>query len=360
MTSLIGIANITLKINAGFTVTNSGRQRTPYQQSVDVSNSKIILLWNSYFKRPDYRVGAFGRETFRRHHCKVDRCSLETDRRLLSKSAAVVFHIRSNLSSFPKHTNYRQLFVYYLKESPHYTYENSYKYRKSFNITMTYRRDSDIPVPMGGFMPTTNMTDKNYTLKYPLSNKQGDVVWLVSHCVTASKRERYVQSLAKHINVDIYGDCGIYQCPRNDTCMKRLEKNYKFYLSFENSYCKDYVTEKYFRTLNYELIPIVYGRANYSEIGPPRAFINILDYRSPKHLANYLRYLSRNETAYLSYFQSRIAWKNVDVLGNAFCRLCELVHNETFYRVYSDVDKWWRRDSCDMETVKRIMSSITE
>ena len=36
-------------------------------------------------------------------------------------------------------------------------------------------------------------------------------------------------------------------------------KSATVYLAFENSFCTDYVTEKLFRTLNTEIIPIVYG-----------------------------------------------------------------------------------------------------
>lgn len=47
-----------------------------------------------------------------------------------------------------------------------------------------------------------------------------------------------------------------------------LEKSYKFYLSFENSLCRDYVTEKFYQPLLYNMIPIVYGSANYSALYP--------------------------------------------------------------------------------------------
>ena len=42
--------------------------------------------------------------------------------------------------------------------------------------------------------------------------------------------------------------CGNKKCPRNKAkqCFQMLNKEYKFYLAFENSNCRDYITEKFF------------------------------------------------------------------------------------------------------------------
>ena len=80
------------------------------------------------------------------------------------------------------------------------------------------------------------------------ANKTKSVAWFVSNCGARNGRLKYAKELGKYIEVDIYGSCGTKQCPRSkaNDCFKMLEKDYRFYLAFENSNCKDYITEKFF------------------------------------------------------------------------------------------------------------------
>ncbi|KAL5966607.1 Glycoprotein 3-alpha-L-fucosyltransferase A, partial [Taenia solium] len=49
--------------------------------------------------------------------------------------------------------------------------------------------------------------------------------------------------------VDIFGRNG-KQLPRNSDAFHLLSLNYKFYLAFENSNCRNYITEKaYFNAM---------------------------------------------------------------------------------------------------------------
>ena len=63
------------------------------------------------------------------------------------------------------------------------------------------------------------------------------------------------------MQVDIYGKCGNLTCQHgNASCLEMLEADYKFYLAFENSNSKDYITEKFFvNSLQNNVIPIVMG-----------------------------------------------------------------------------------------------------
>lgn len=116
-----------------------------------------------------------------------------------------------------------------------------------FNWTVSYRWDSDIPYPYGYFMKQTPPQLPKH-VDFP-KTKTKKVAWFVSHCDTFSKREVYVKELAKYIDVDVYGRCGNLTCSHQNKdgekdCLVMVEKDYKFYLSFENSLCSHYITEK--------------------------------------------------------------------------------------------------------------------
>lgn len=75
--------------------------------------------------------------------------------------------------------------------------------------------------------------------------KSKPVIWFVSNCRAKSGRLEYVKELSRHIGVDIYGKCGAFSCSRGKDCFRDIvEPDYFFYLSFENTLCDDYVTEK--------------------------------------------------------------------------------------------------------------------
>ena len=186
--------------------------------------------------------------------------------------------------------------------------------------------------------------------KGPIKNL---VAWMVSHCDAPSGRSQYASELQKFVSVDIYGKCGTleckcphHNCPLDDeVCVEMLERNYKFYLSFENNICKDYVTEKLWKVMNFKIIPIVLGGSNYTEMMPKKSFIDIREYESAEKLANYLKYLDSNETAYAEYFEWQKYFKvNVD-FSSAFCNLCQALHEDSTPKVYEDMGQWWDTES---------------
>ena len=104
----------------------------------------------------------------------------------------------------------------------------------------------------------------------------------------------------------------------------------------------------------------MYGGGDYMKYSPPNSYINILDYKSPKHLADYLKYLSANKSAYEAFFQWKPYWKpviNNEFLRRGFCRLCEIVNKGNVHRTYRNAHDWWVKGRCNQTIVKKAIKS---
>ena len=99
------------------------------------------------------------------------------------------------------------------------------------------------------------------------------------------------------------------------------------------------------------LVPVVLGSAQYSpELVIPGSFINAADFDSVKDLADYLKYLDKNETAYNQYFQWKTKYK---VVKYEFwlCQLCKALHDPTKPpKIYHKMSEYWGRygGSCQL------------
>ncbi|EDO35970.1 predicted protein, partial [Nematostella vectensis] len=178
-----------------------------------------------------------------------------------------------------------------------------------FNATWTYRSDSDFSAAYATYVPLSP-TEMDYS-----KGKTSLVAWVVSNC-SARLRNEFVAELMKYIDVHVYGSCSSHYnqtrvCNRGK--MSKCLKKYKFYLSFENALCKDYITEKYWDRLGEEdVVPVVLGGADasdYSRVAIPGSYINVWDFKSVKELAEYLKYLDKKPAAYNKYFQWRSYYK---------------------------------------------------
>ena len=117
---------------------------------------------------------------------------------------------------------------------------------------------------------------------------------------------------------------------RRELIYKETLKSYKFYLSFENTKCEEYITEKFFTALSTEeSIPIALGGASiqdYINAAPPHSYIHVDEHTSVRSLAKKLEYLSENETAYKEYFWWTKYYRVTGVWDHyrsAQCDLCE-------------------------------------
>ena len=235
---------------------------------------KTILIWSEAYAA--WKAFGFGKdEIFIKHNCPVTKCEITANKSRVNESDFVIvgdgspgLHITNPPSFRPKN----QRWIFFLYEAPFIGFAgktNFSKYNNFFNLTATYLSSSDFLTTYEG---TAQMTwQPNITYKIPYSNKKKLAAALISNCWSDnSQRMNYINNLRKHIEVDVYGGCGNKRCPNStkvSACKELIASEYKFYLAFENSICNEYITEKFFAILKYNIVPVVLGdiRNKYEE-----------------------------------------------------------------------------------------------
>jgi alpha-1,3-fucosyltransferase len=247
-----------------------------------------ILLWTPKDNYPFPLISSI--DSFYYANCSFTNCYVTDDRNYFGSDFgrfdAVVFNGRDlydfDFSPLENRTR-RQKFIFLMNESSSNYPNNDKRLNGFFNWTINYKLDSYIPRPYlyvrnkkGELvgpkidMQWESLDDVDEALRSLFRNKSRAATWFVSNCRAKSDRKNYVRKLNKALalyghRVDIYGRCGPAGKSASSTnVMNLLERYYYFYLSFENSFAEDYVTEKVLTALNHNAVPIVYGGANYS------------------------------------------------------------------------------------------------
>ncbi|KAM8719481.1 hypothetical protein ACLKA7_012097 [Drosophila subpalustris] len=340
---------------------------------------RSILLWSSFFEDERWKLPG---DTLKPQHfrdnlqCAVYQCELSNRHDYLANLEdydAIVFHVAQPfplLQTLPSRRSPRQAYVFALMEPPGETKHRLSDEQSFYNLTMSYRLDSDIVWPYAQLLdaetgarvapslqpywrqpPALGSWNDSQVLQiWPRKTKMA--AWFVSHCKTLSRREELAHALQQHgVEVDIYGSCGSLSCARGDPrCDEMLDTKYKFYLAFENSLCEDYVTEKLYGALQHRIVPVVFGGANYTRFLPPYSYIDADRFENVEKLAMYLRYVANNINEYMRYFW----WRQYYKLGqdSPFCQLCAQLHRPSFQlrtQIYEDIEAWWF-NSCRFES----------
>lgn len=326
---------------------------------VDTDDSgphKLILRWTQYYGKP-WMVPT-GRTIFNELECPERRCIITDNRTQLLESDAILVHMRdiSSPDDLPRRRLASQRWVFYLLESPFHTQLNLTAFNGLFNWTSTYSYESDLPSPYGAYTqikPGVKVPPKRpqYTPGRSFESKTRLAAWFVTNCKSRNQREDFVNSMQEFLLVDVYGICGRLKCRDRTLCLDMLKKKYKFYLAFENSNCRQYITEKFWHNaLENDIVPIVMGasKEDYEQVSPPHSFIHVDDFPSVRELSRYLRMLHKDTRLYNEYFR----WKkngyvqtqiNMHPMKSQFwCDLCSSLHNTSLpAKTHWDLDRWW-------------------
>ena len=340
-------------------------------QNKTENDKKTILFWNSYWDWRHFQMGV-GNRGFKK--CpNFGNCYTTTLRSKLfnpsEKIDAIVFHgvglkieeiqaLKAERAKIPKlNHGVEPVFVLFMLESPMGANLTSSVFDDFFNLTFTYRSSADVSRPYGAIVENRRQQLKPVNFDDDVINSRPkDIAWVVSHCETENHREDFVEAMKKansSLKIDIFGKCAAQPAPElpdGAEAYQEIAKTHKFYLSFENSNCFEYVTEKFFNALKYGLIPIVYGgltSQDYAEIAPPNSFIYAEDFSSPELLMKELERISSDSEILNSYlaWHSSYEVKTTELEHPTQCQFCDILNDHTFKSTndYGNFKEYWHK-----------------
>ena len=290
----------------------------------DVDNIKIVLGYHGYEHSPHYTWYNFT-------HCEYTNCiPLNPHRSLahpmapdaVAKAASIILfnlvemYRGSTLHKIPR--RHDQYFGVTSLESTGYSFNHMPSALDGLmNMTLTYHRKSTVPEWHIFKACMDRRSEKLPARNYSAGKTKGALAY-VSNCNSVQyDRLSLMAKLKNYLPVDIYGNCGSPDpCRGGDApakCRENLHKQYHFYLSFENSLCEDYISEKYWDRLSdtHYMLPVAMGGLSvqeYTEQSPENSFLHVRNFTSIQQLGTYLKSLMDNADAYNGFHKWRESW----------------------------------------------------
>jgi hypothetical protein len=298
-------------------------------------------------------------------NCAYTNCFFTCNKSLASQSDALIFHDTKSLSiDFERKPS--QVFIYWNDEANYIDKNLDMFY---FNWTISYKYESEASYCSYGCHIKKNK-EKNYFLKKiqkEFKTRKNSSIWFVSNC-NARYRISFSVSLGNKFPVKIFGNClnkitsmfkvnskfisfnnnNNLSCGRRSACeINELNSN-KFFLAFENSNCSGYITEKFWRSLYYGIIPVVIqpSKQFYENIAPKDSFIHASDFNfNANKLADYLYKVSTDFKLYLKHLKWKLeyeAYYETEVLEqNRICELCYKLNTDNSISYYNSISSYY-------------------
>jgi len=212
---------------------------------------------------------------------------------------------------------------------------NAYK-ENHFYATTSY--DSEVPLPYYFKGEIPNLRHKPVRFDTAIKG----AMFMAKNCHSRNNREKLVKQLqASTFRIDSLSSClhnaglppGVHSRDNKTAIMEK----YLFYLAFENQNEPDYITEKFWKSLEAGTLPVYFGAQNIKEHAPQNSIIDVNDFESIEDLVAYLHVLAHNQTLYEEYHSWRkrpfdenfqIKHKMSDTIST--CRMCRWAYARSY------------------------------
>ncbi|CAN9504972.1 unnamed protein product [Ophioblennius macclurei] len=301
-----------------------------------------VLLWHRPFGVPLSLEGDVCWDLYR-----VPRCRLVERRAFFSCADVVVFHSRELTTRSQKlpvgvPRPRGQRWAWMSLEAPVHN-GNLRPFANVFNMTISYRRDADVTVPYGERLQNEHPTDAAAAAAAVPPNKTSLICWVVSNYNKYHKRSKVYEELNAAVAVKVYGRWTKTPLAA-DALLPTVSRCY-FYLAFENSLSKDYITEKLWKNAYLGgAVPVVLGPSlsDYQAVAPPDSFIHVDQFPSAADLGKHLQSLAADEKRYKDFFNWKSKWEvklHTD-WRERLCKICTVYDRLPPQKVYADLQAW--------------------
>lgn len=268
-------------------------RKVPHRLARYPTDYKYILIWNQpkrynktmFFKNEDFIPG---QRMFIQQKCAHYNCYFTYSKNILNHDEdfdAVVFNVhdvkRLDVDNLNLTRDSNQLYIFRSTEPVEKYALCNPDLDDFFNLTWTYKLNSDIPQPLFrvydeknvmvgpslGMQWIQKMKHKGQ-FKPALRSKNKAVAWIVNKCKQKTKHKDFINELRHELKgynytVDEFGRCGENKCPTVSKCSKLVEKKYYFQLVIEDYFVDEYITDQIVVAMTHLTIPIVLGAGDY-------------------------------------------------------------------------------------------------
>ena len=261
-----------------------------------------------------------------------------------------------DFDQLPKERNLEQIWLFWHDE-PCGVQKEAIPFQ--FNWTISYRLNAEANLGAYGLTVLRekylSITELNSYINEQFNKRQANAVWFVSNCGPKARLNYYQELVLHYPSIKVYGNCVEQKpkasCGRQSQCESSELRTNKFYLAFESQSCRDYVTEKFWRSIVHGVIPIVFGpreKQSLERIAPPNSFIYTGDFPSADKLAQHMKEVSQNRTLFGKYHRWRrfyqVLYRPEDIESYRFCELCYRLNTNEKKIYYRDINQFFLKD----------------